>query len=71
MLTHSQTSNPHPIDVKINGYSIKQVEEAKLFGIVIDDRLQWKSRIEEINNKLSKFTGTIYQIRRSYKYKCL
>ena len=60
ILTHSQTRNHHPIDNKINGSSIKQVEEAKFFGIIIDYKLQWKFHKEKINNKSSKITGIMY-----------
>ena len=41
MLTHSQTTNLHSIDIKMNGLSIifKQIEEANFLGIVIDSKL--------------------------------
>lgn len=71
MLTHSHTKNPHPIDIKLNHFWNKQVREAKFLRITIDDKLQWKSHIQELNNNFSKITGILHQIRKSCTNECL
>lgn len=71
MVTHSKSITPHPIDIKINNTSIKQVKEAKFLGVIIDNTLQWKSQIDTVNNKLSKMIGVIYKIRNSCSPECI
>lgn len=60
---HSLRSNQ--IDVLINNQSIKQVNEVKLLGIIIDHPLSWDIHIKRI---ISKIGNILSVIRRCSKY---
>ena len=43
----SKRRNLSPIELKINNITIKRVNETKFLGVIIDDKLTWKSHINE------------------------
>ena len=47
----------------IRQQSIEWVTSTKFLGVLIDYRLNWKSHIQYITNKISKTCGILYQIR--------
>lgn len=53
------------LDVIINNQSIKQVNEVKLLGIIIDHTLSWDIHIKRI---ISKIGNILSMIRRCSKY---
>ena len=56
-------TQPHHLVIKIDNLVLKQVKEAKLLGVIIDNKLNWKSHIENVINKISNVTGVVYRIR--------
>uniref|UniRef100_A0A6Q2ZN45 Reverse transcriptase domain-containing protein n=1 Tax=Esox lucius TaxID=8010 RepID=A0A6Q2ZN45_ESOLU len=49
--------------IKINDQLIKRVISTKFLGVLIDDSLTFKSHIDHLVNKLSKYVGLFYKIR--------
>ena len=56
-----QKSLCYDFDISINGEALAQVSEALFLGILLDDRLSWKSRISLVVHKISKSIGIIYR----------
>ena len=50
-------------DVCLDNLILEQVSEYKVFGVIIDDKLKWKSRILEVITKLCKINGVLHMIR--------
>ena len=63
MISHTIMSQPPHLNIKIANTSIKQVNNIKFLGVVIDSSLKWKVHIETIKSKLSGITGLLYNIR--------
>jgi Skp family chaperone for outer membrane proteins len=55
--------NPSDCQIFIGGKSIELVNETKFLGVIIDDKLSWKSHINHICNKVSKGIGIIIRAR--------
>ena len=49
------------LDVKLllNDREIDQVEKIVFLGVILDDKLSWKSHISHVSTKISKSTGII------------
>ena len=47
----------------INDVHVKQVNEAKILGVVIDNKLDWNSHIEKITKKIASGIGAIKRTR--------
>ena len=71
MLSHSNMTQPPRINIKINNSSIQEVQEAKFLGVIIDNKLRWKTHIQDIKCKVSKITGIVYRIRNLCDEPCL
>ena len=71
MLTHPHMTQPINFDIKVNNLVIKRVDTIKFLGIIIDNRLTWKPHLENIINKISKFTGIFYRIKNCCNVDCL
>ena len=50
--------------VKISGFEIVQTHSYKYLGVIIDDKLKWHDHIMYICQKISKFSGLFYRIKR-------
>ena len=46
-----------------NDYELKQVENCKFLGVIIDENLTWKQHILYITDKIAKSTGILSKIR--------
>ena len=46
---------------KINNYEIKRSSSIKFLGVMVDENLNWKDRINVIENKLSKNLGLLHK----------
>ena len=46
----------------LNNIKIKRDNSVKFQGVIIDENLTWKSHIEVVENKISKYTGVIYRV---------
>ena len=51
------------INITLNGQSLKEVNNAKYLGILIDNKLNWLPQINAINLKVSKGLGLLAKIR--------
>ena len=51
------------IKIVINDYELKQVENCKFLGVIIDENLTWKQHILYITDKIAKSTGILSKIR--------
>ena len=49
--------------IKINGHTIKEVDQTKFLGIIIDNNLTWLPHVENLHKKLKSVTGTLRRIR--------
>ena len=49
--------------VNINKYCIKQVNEFKYLGVVLDNKLNWHKHIEILCTKLSRASGVLYRLK--------
>jgi hypothetical protein len=43
--------------------AIKEVDECKYLGIILDSELEWTGRIDQVYKKLVKFVGMLYKLR--------
>ena len=46
-------------EIKIDGQLIEQVSETKFLGVMVDNRMSWKSHIDYINSKIMRGVGII------------
>ena len=51
------------INLSINNKKLKQENYTKYLGIIIDEKLNWKQHIKQLNIKISKSIGIIYKFR--------
>jgi len=49
------------LSIKINNMEIECVHETKFLGVIIDDKCLYKSHINYIANKISKFVGILHR----------
>ena len=56
-------SKNHEIDVKIEGTSLKVVQETTFLGIIVDNTLTWKAHAAHICKKISKSIGILSRAR--------
>ena len=54
-----------PINLSINNEKLKQENYTKYLGIIIDEKLNWKQHIKQVNIKISKGIGVLYKLRHS------
>ena len=62
-------NNKVKLNVNINDIKIKQVTNLKFLGIIIDDKLDWKSQINYVSTKLSRAIGILNKVK--FKLKSL
>lgn len=49
------------VKLKIQGANIERVKEITFLGVIIDEKLNWKSHIKHIQNKISKSIAILYR----------
>jgi len=64
MLHDCSANTASHCNLTVNGQTIEKVNSCKYLGIMIDDKLQWNLRIENIYKKLMKYTSIFYKLRR-------
>ena len=47
------------VDIKINSSQITRVNKTKCLGIMIDEQLNWKEQIHQVQTGLSRITGVM------------
>ena len=67
---HSKKQN-QKINLELNGSKVEEKEVAKYLGVLIDNKLSWKSHIEHVKTKLSRGNGMISKIRYYVNDQCL
>ena len=66
MVFRPKGKNLEPPDIIVNNIKIKQVEEFKFLGVIIDNQLNWFEHIKYISSKISKGIGVIIKARKSF-----
>jgi len=61
----------HHARVQIGGVDIEKVYETKFLGVIINDKICWKSHIKYISTKISKSISVIAKVRYFLDYKSL
>ena len=51
------------IELKINDISLERVSDFCFLGLIINEHLSWKSHIDKISNKISKFNGILNKLK--------
>ena len=64
-------NNNVKLNVNINDIKIKQVKNLKFLGIIIDDKLDWKSQINYVSTKLSIAIGILNKVKFKLNLKSL
>ena len=49
------------VDIKSNSNQITRVNKTKFLGIMIDEQLNWKEQIHQVQTGLSRITGVMYR----------
>ena len=53
----------HSFSLKINGEAVGRCSTYKYLGLIIDDKLDWKSHVNYICKKVSKACGILSKLR--------
>ena len=53
----------HHFSISIQDFKLGQAHQAKYLGIVLDDKLNWKSHIKKVKNKLSRSSYIIWKLK--------
>ena len=64
-------TQPPTANIRMNGISLKQVNDVKFLGVVIDSKLKWKSHIEDVTAKLAKLRGVLFKLRNCMSVECM
>ncbi len=62
-IIHRATLTNCTLNLKVGDKPIKQVNEAKLLGIIIDESLTWDKHIYKMCNKISKRLGLLKRLK--------
>jgi len=57
MLLNSQKHNPTSFKVIINNHSISPEDNLKYLGVLLDNKLSWKSHVQKVKTQLSRACG--------------
>uniref|UniRef100_A0A669C5X4 Reverse transcriptase domain-containing protein n=1 Tax=Oreochromis niloticus TaxID=8128 RepID=A0A669C5X4_ORENI len=57
--------------IRVNGIEIERVFENKFLGVLIDDKLSWKSHINHVTTKMSKTIAILYKTKHVLNKKSL
>jgi hypothetical protein len=71
MTSRNKTHDNSNYTISINGCAIDRVHETTFLGIIIDDKLTWKSHIDFIESKVSKSIGILLRARKLLYTECL
>ena len=68
---HHLKCKKQTINLKLNDIKVDEKAVTKYLGVLIDNKLNWKSHIEHVKTKLSRGNGMISRIRYYVNEKCL
>jgi hypothetical protein len=69
-ITFSNKNIPD-LNLVINGHKIEKVTNCKYLGLTIDEKLNWDTHINNVYNKIIKFTSIFYKMRSKLPSKIL
>ena len=49
------------LDIQIHDDQITRVSKTKFLGVLIDEKLTWKDKINNVKTNLSRITGVMYR----------
>lgn len=59
------------VQIQIDGVGIERVNENKFLGVIIDDKINWKSHIKHVHSKLSRSISVLSKARHILDHKSL
>ena len=62
LLKSSRKLTEDPLNLKLNGKSVYPTNSVKYLGINIDENLNWKQQISDIDIKLNKANGILSKL---------
>ena len=62
--THQRTAEADDLVIEISNSRLKRVNKFKYLGVLPDNTLSWKDRIEYIGNKISSRSGVLCRARK-------
>ena len=71
LLSRQNKNQQQNLFINIDSNIIKQNDYTKYLGIIIDKRLNWEEHINSVIDKISKYIGIFYKIRKLLPIKCL
>ena len=60
---HPNKLIPQNLQIKINETFIERVSEFCFLGLVLNENLNWKTHVDKISNKISKYTGILNRLK--------
>ena len=66
MIFHRQQKQIQHFNVCIDNTVIERVESFNYLGIMLSETLSWKSHIGMVGKKISKVTGMLYRLRKTF-----
>ena len=66
-----KSKSPPDLNIRINNIGIDRVRECKFLGIIIDEKLNWKSHTKYISSKIAKTIGILNKARKVFDQKIL
>ena len=58
-----KAQNQDEVAIVVNNVKLKNMNECKYLGVILDNDLKWTTHIETVYKKLIKLTGIFYKIR--------
>ena len=62
--TSNKNITPFIPSLKIGGKSIERVQDFNFLGLTINEKMSWKSHVNKISNKVSKYVGVLNRLKR-------
>ena len=57
------TSPKKKTNIRITACNVEQKSQIKYLGVVIDEHLTWDAQLQNINNKITKYSGILFKLR--------
>lgn len=68
-MTCGNCKSINQVQLQIKGIYIERVYEMKLLGVIIDDKICWKSHIKHIQTKLSRSISVLAKAKHILDYR--
>ena len=70
ILFGNQRTNVH-LEIQLDGVSIERVNEIKFLGVIIDEKISWKSQIKHVQTKMSRCITVLNKAKHALDHKSL